>query len=97
MPAVEERTAAVLEALALPAATEPQAVFAYAFAFCRTLGLEMRLSGLDVPEADLPAMADEAAAIRRLLDNNPRDISRDEILAIYRARVLEKRMIRRLP
>jgi alcohol dehydrogenase class IV len=30
-------------------------------------------------------MADEAHAIRRLLDNNPRDISRDQILALYRA------------
>ena len=30
-------------------------------------------------------MADEAHAIRRLLDNNPRDITRDEILALYRA------------
>ena len=45
----------------------------------------MRLSRLGVPESDLPAMADEAHAIRRLLDNNPRDVSRDEILAMYRA------------
>ncbi len=45
----------------------------------------MRLSRLGVPEDDLPTMADEAHAIRRLLDNNPRDISRDDILAIYRA------------
>jgi alcohol dehydrogenase class IV len=45
----------------------------------------MRLSRLGVPESDLPAMADEAHAIRRLLDNNPRDINRDEILAMYRA------------
>ena len=29
--------------------------------------------------------ADQAYAIRRLLDNNPRVISRDEILALYRA------------
>jgi len=36
-----------------------------------------------VPRDDLPAMASEAHAIRRLLDNNPRDISREEILALY--------------
>ena len=53
--------------------------------WCAELGIEMRLSGLGVPEDDLPAMADEAHAIRRLLDNNPRDIGRDEILALYRA------------
>ena len=28
-------------------------------------------------------MATEAHAIRRLLDNNPRDISRDDILNMY--------------
>jgi alcohol dehydrogenase class IV len=49
------------------------------------LGCEMRLSVLGVPAEDLPAMADEAHAIRRLLDNNPRDLTRENILAIYRA------------
>ena len=44
----------------------------------------MRLSRHGVPEADLDAMAAEAHAIRRLLDNNPRDIAADEIAAIYR-------------
>ena len=44
-----------------------------------------RLSAHGVPEADLAAMADEAHAIRRLLDNNPREITRDEILGLYRA------------
>jgi alcohol dehydrogenase class IV len=45
----------------------------------------MRLSKLGVPQDDLPHMADEAHAIRRLLDNNPREISRDQILAMYQA------------
>ncbi|WP_429231032.1 hypothetical protein [Inquilinus ginsengisoli] len=45
----------------------------------------MRLSAHAVPEDDLPRMAEEAHAIRRLLDNNPRDLTRDDILAIYRA------------
>jgi alcohol dehydrogenase len=30
-------------------------------------------------------MADEAHAIRRLLDNNPREVDRNDILAMYRA------------
>jgi hypothetical protein len=46
---------------------------------------EMRLSAHGVPADDLPRMAEEAHAIRRLLDNNPRDLTRDDILAIYRA------------
>ncbi|MCW2241210.1 iron-containing alcohol dehydrogenase [Azospirillum canadense] len=84
-PVVPERTAAILAALGLPPATEPAAVFDAAYQWCRALGCEMRLSALGVPEDDLPRMADEAHAIRRLLDNNPRDVGRDDILGMYRA------------
>ncbi len=84
-PAVPERTAAILAALGLPAATVPDAVFDAAYRWCAGLGCEMRLSNYGVPADDLPRMADEAHAIRRLLDNNPRDLGRDDILAIYRA------------
>jgi alcohol dehydrogenase class IV len=84
-PAAAERTAAILAALGLAAPMEQHAVFAATYGFCERLGIEMRLSRLGVPEGDLATMADEAHAIRRLLDNNPREISRDEILEIYRA------------
>jgi alcohol dehydrogenase class IV len=83
--AVPERTAAVLAALGVAPASGEREVFAAAHAFCSRLGIEMRLSRLGVPHSDLEAMASEAHAIRRLLDNNPRPLSRDEILAIYRA------------
>ena len=53
--------------------------------WCEELGIDMRLSAHGVPADDLGAMADEAHAIRRLLDNNPRDLTRDEILALYTA------------
>src|SRR5262249_46541909 len=82
--AVREKTYAVLQALGLSAAaTEPSIVEAVG-QWCSHLGIEMRLSRLGVPEQDLATMADEAHAIRRLLDNNPRDISRDQILTLYR-------------
>lgn len=84
-PAMPERTALVLEALGLPGSSEPAAVLEAAYGWCRALGCEMRLSAYKVAEDDLPTMAAEAHAIRRLLDNNPRDISREEILAIYKA------------
>lgn len=84
-PAVPEKTALILQALGAPASSDPSAVMAATYGFCAALGIEMHLSRLGVPEDDLPAMAEEAHAIRRLLDNNPRDISRDEILALYRA------------
>ncbi|CAO3436805.1 iron-containing alcohol dehydrogenase [Azospirillum endophyticum] len=84
-PAVSAKTAAVLEALGLPAASDPAAVFEAAYGWCLELGCTMRLSAFGVPEADLPRMAEEAHAIRRLLDNNPRDLSREDILGMYRA------------
>ncbi|MCK8785735.1 iron-containing alcohol dehydrogenase [Roseomonas sp. NAR14] len=84
-PAVAEKTALVLEALGARPATEEAAVFDAAYGFCERLGVEMRLSALNVPEDDLAIMADEAHAIRRLLDNNPRELGRDRILAMYRA------------
>ncbi|MBP2297711.1 iron-containing alcohol dehydrogenase [Azospirillum picis] len=84
-PAAPAKTAAVLEALGLPAATDPAAVFEAAYGWCLELGCTMRLSAFGVPEADLPRMAEEAHAIRRLLDNNPRDLSREDILGMYRA------------
>ena len=80
-----ERTAAVLDALGLGEASGEADIVARTSGWCAELGVEMRLSNLGVPEDDLATMADEAHAIRRLLDNNPRDISRDEILALYRA------------
>ena len=83
-PAVGEKTAAVLAALGQEASMDPAVVTEHATAFCRALGMDMRLSAHGVPEGDLDAMATEAHAIRRLLDNNPRDISRDEIAEMYR-------------
>ncbi|GGF44275.1 alcohol dehydrogenase [Aliidongia dinghuensis] len=84
-PAVPERTATILEALGLAATDEPDQVLAQAYGFCIDLGIEMRMARRGVPETDLATMADEAITIRRLLDNNPRDLARDDILALYRA------------
>ena len=81
-PSVPERTTYVLDALGL---ADEEDIVAAITRWSADLGLETRLSKLGVPEDDLPLMADEAHAIRRLLANNPRDISRDEILALYRA------------
>ena len=84
-PAAPDKTALILGSLGLDPARGEGAVREAAYGFCARLGIEMRLSRLGVPEADLPAMAAEAHAIRRLLDNNPRDIGREQILAMYRA------------
>jgi alcohol dehydrogenase class IV len=84
-PVVPERTAAILQALGLEPTSDPATALSRTHGWCASLGIEMRMSARGVPEADLPAMAEDAAAIRRLLDNNPRDIAQADILEIYRA------------
>ncbi|NTG50598.1 iron-containing alcohol dehydrogenase [Agrobacterium rhizogenes] len=84
-PSVPEKTKAIMDALGRRASDSIQSVFDAAYAFCAELGIEMTLSGLGVPKDDLDAMADDAFAIRRLLDNNPRDLSRADIRSIYEA------------
>lgn len=83
-PAMPEKTRLVLAALGY---TDSGAgsVLENARAFCEGLGLVMHLGAHGVPEDDLPVMAREAHAIRRLLDWNPVDLSIADIEAIYRA------------
>jgi len=83
-PSCTAKTALIAQALGLPAADDAAVIRDGAYRFCADLGIEMQLSRLGVPADDFDRMATEAHAIRRLLDNNPRDISQAEILAIYR-------------
>lgn len=48
------------------------------------LGIAADLRGCGVTEADLDGLVDGAAKVTRLLDNNPRPMSRAEMRAIYR-------------
>ncbi|WP_230532374.1 iron-containing alcohol dehydrogenase [Microvirga roseola] len=51
-----------------------------------SVGLETRLSQLGVTEADIPEMAREVTVgIQRLLANNPRDMSYDDVVSLYRS------------
>ena len=51
-----------------------------------SVGLETRLSQLGVTEEDIPDMAREVTVgIQRLLANNPRDMSFDDVVGVYRA------------
>ncbi len=84
-PTVPDRTAAILQALGLPAAADPLAVLASTHDWCSALSCTMRLRDFGVAEPDLATMAAEAHAIRRLLDNNPRDLGVGDIVGIYAA------------
>ncbi|RJG01434.1 iron-containing alcohol dehydrogenase [Noviherbaspirillum sedimenti] len=46
---------------------------------------EQNLKSAGVPEGDLEMLAKDAMNVQRLLVNNPRDVSYDDALAIYRA------------
>lgn len=80
-----QKTAEILSALGLPPGDAPATVLRHAAGFCQSLGVNMRLSSHGARDADLPVWAAEAHAIRRLMDNNPRDMSVADVETIYRA------------
>ena len=49
------------------------------------VALPATLSAANVPESDLEKLAEDAMLQQRLLVNNPRDVAREDALAIYRA------------
>lgn len=81
-PVAEAKTAEIAAALGLRCDTA-EALRADATEWCSRLGVQMRLSALGATEAQLEPWAVEAHGIRRLMDNNPRDMMLGEVLAIY--------------
>ncbi len=51
----------------------------------RDLGIPARLSELGVPAEDLEEIVDAALQVKRLLDNNPKTLTRDDIRSIYQS------------
>ena len=82
--AAPEKTAEIAAALGLRSAPGA-ALLEDASGWCADLGVEMRLSRLGATEDQLPHWAAEAHGIRRLMDNNPRDMTVEDVLTIYRA------------
>ena len=83
-PAVSAKTAEVAGALGLREHLSPDDLRKAATDFCAGLGIEMSLARHGATEADLPRYAEDAHAIRRLMDNNPVDMSVEDVLGIYR-------------
>ncbi|CEJ13228.1 1,3-propanediol dehydrogenase [bacterium YEK0313] len=52
-------------------------------AICRDCEVPVSLSAVGIGEADLPKLAEDAMKQTRLLVNNPRELSHDQVLAIY--------------
>ena len=83
-PVRPEKTAEVLGALGL-ASVDQAGIPAVVANWCETLGITMSLNAQGISEADLGPWAAEAHGIRRLMDNNPRDMSVADVEQIYRA------------
>ena len=79
-PAVPEKTAQIGALLGLTGDLRRAAA-----EWCQRLGVRMRLSQNGATEDQLPVWAAEAHGIRRLMDNNPRDMTVAEVEGIYRA------------
>ena len=63
---------------------DPASLLDRAWRFCKDLGVEMSLAKHGAQEADLEQWAEEAFAIKRLVDNNPRALTASAIAEIYR-------------
>jgi alcohol dehydrogenase len=61
------------------------AVVAHMVELIEAVGLPPRLRDVDIPESALEGLARDAMEQQRLLVNNPREVSFDDALAIYRA------------
>ncbi len=79
-----EKTGAILSALGLEPASDEDAVLQNTIAWCKGLGIEMKLRLHGAKEEDIPLFADEAFAIKRLIVNNPRPLTPVDIGTIYR-------------
>ncbi|WP_343505013.1 iron-containing alcohol dehydrogenase [Alloyangia pacifica] len=84
-PVRPEKSSEVSAALGLSGADSQDGLMQAAHSFCADLGVEMRLSAHGASQDALEGWAGEAHAIRRLMDNNPRDMSVAEVHEIYRA------------
>jgi alcohol dehydrogenase class IV len=52
---------------------------------CVDVGIVSRIRDLDVPEDAIPAMAEAAMLVTRLLANNPREVTLEDAANIYRS------------
>lgn len=80
-----EKTEEVSIALGLKTGLSQAGLAEAAYGFCKELGVEMSLQAHGASEDQLIRFANDAHAIRRLMDNNPADMSVDDVLNIYKA------------
>ncbi len=82
LPAMPERHAALSAALGGRSADDLPDLLQQLVARC---GIDGRLSAHGIPRDALPRMADTGIQVTRLLKNNPREVTRADVLRIYEA------------
>ena len=82
-PVCPHKTNEVLVSLGKTSVTDSQTAFEQAYQFCQSLGIDMKLSSYGAQKGQLRSFAEEAYSIRRLMDNNPRNMSIEDIEQIY--------------
>jgi alcohol dehydrogenase class IV len=79
-----EKTDLVARALGLSGGGHKDSILAQSVSYCAGLGIEMQLGRHGAQESDLALWAEEAFAIKRLIDNNPRPLAVSDIVSIYK-------------
>jgi alcohol dehydrogenase class IV len=78
-----EKTGLITAALGLDGWTNEAQVLEQAHGYCQRLGIQMGLRHHGAQQGDLSSWAEEAFAIKRLIDNNPRPMGVSDIVSIY--------------
>ncbi|MBL1420511.1 MAG: iron-containing alcohol dehydrogenase [Alphaproteobacteria bacterium] len=81
----KQKTAEILNSLNLPISLRTEDVLKSTYDFASSLGIKMKLSQHGATSEQLQKYAEEAHGIRRLMDNNPRDMSLEDVFEIYKA------------
>lgn len=87
LPACVERTADIARALGTPAGPDDESTALAGIAkireLCIACGIPQHLGELGIRPEDLPELATIALNVKRLLNNNPRDVKMDDALSIF--------------
>jgi alcohol dehydrogenase len=89
LPACVERTAEIALALGIPKGSDAETTALKGIAkireLCFACGIPQHLSSLGIQQKDLPELAAIALNVKRLLNNNPREVRMDDAMSIFTA------------
>jgi alcohol dehydrogenase class IV len=94
LPSCVEKYAKIATTLGVPQSEDSATVARQGILRIRELsencGIPSGLRALDIPESAIPRMAEGALQVKRLMDNNPRPVTLDDAVAIFKNAFAEK-------